>query len=320
MIIFRKISFYFALIGLIGAIALVVRLRAREPVMPPPVPPPAKPSANSLAATGLVEARRENTKIGVPSPGLVTEVCVKVWQRVEAGQPLIKMDDRELRATLLVQEANVAVAEATKQRARDMRDRVRKLAAEHAISEEDLQIRNFDYLVAEAQAEAARAAVAQTHLLLDRLVVKSPIAATILQVNVRAGEYVSPVAVSPTPPIVLGNIDEVQIRADVDEQLAPRVKANQKAVGYLKGDSSHPIELRFVRIEPFVVPKTSLTGSSTERVDTRVLQVIYAFPNTTEQAIYVGQQMDVYIEETPVKPAETVKTTPSSKVAESNGR
>ena len=37
------------------------------------------------------------------------------------------------------------------------------------------------------------------------------------------------------------------------------------------------MKLRFVRIEPFVLPKRNLTGDSLERVDTRVLQVIYEF-------------------------------------------
>jgi RND family efflux transporter MFP subunit len=311
MIIFRKISFYLAIIGLAAALGMVVHLRAREPVLPPPLEPPVKPSAHAIAATGLVESRRENTNIGVPAPGLIGKVCVQVWDRIEAGQPLIRMDDRELRANLLVEEANIAVAEATMHRAQDLRDRVRQLADARAISEEDLQIRNYDFLVAEAQVAAAKAAVAQTQAMLDRLVVKSPIAGTVLQVNVRAGEYASPT--SAVPPIVVGHIDEVQIRADVDEQLAPRVKPGQKAVGYLKGDAAHPINLEFIRIEPFVVPKVSLTGGSTERVDTRVLQVIYAFPNTSEQSVYVGQQMDVYLQETSEKPAEIGKTATPAK-------
>jgi HlyD family secretion protein len=52
--------------------------------------------------------------------------------------------------------------------------------------------------------------------------------------------------------------------------------------------------LEFVRFEPYVVPKKSLTGDSTERVDTRVLQVIYRVRDG-EPSVHVGQQMDVYI-------------------------
>jgi hypothetical protein len=54
-------------------------------------------------------------------------------------------------------------------------------------------------------------------------------------------------------------------------------------------------------VEPYVTPKTSLTGSSSERVDTRVLQVIYRFDRRAIPA-YVGQQVDVFIE-TPEAPA-----------------
>ncbi|MFM9147584.1 MAG: hypothetical protein ACKORI_05600, partial [Verrucomicrobiota bacterium] len=59
------------------------------------------------------------------------------------------------------------------------------------------------------------------------------------------------------------------------------------------------IPLKFVRIEPFVVPKVSLTGGSVERVDTRVLQVIYQFERPADRSVFVGQQMDVFIDASP---------------------
>jgi hypothetical protein len=49
-----------------------------------------------------------------------------------------------------------------------------------------------------------------------------------------------------------------------------------------------------------VLPKQSLTGDSSERVDTRVLQAIYSFDPKTMKNIYVGQQMDVFIEAQPI--------------------
>jgi len=45
-----------------------------------------------------------------------------------------------------------------------------------------------------------------------------------------------------------------------------------------------------------VLPKRSLTGDSQERVDTRVLQVIFAF-DPGSMPVFVGQQVDVYIED-----------------------
>ena len=141
----------------------------------------------------------------------------------------------------------------------------------------------------------ARAGVEQTSLLRERLTVRAPIAGTILQANIRAGEFAA--AGAARAPLVLGDIDQVQVRADVDEQLAPRVREGAAAVGYLKGDTRHPLALEFVRIEPSIVPKTSLTGAATERVDTRVLQVIYKLPARHGRPIYVGQQLDLFIRE-----------------------
>lgn len=297
MILFRKVSFYLALLGLLAAGQLVVRLRASftEPVSPPPVAPPVKPFASAIAASGLVEARSENTLVGVPVPGLVTRVFVKVWDRVEAGAPLLELDSRDLRAALQTQLANIAVATAAVQRIRAPLARLEALHKTGAVPDDDLDLRRNDLLVAEAQLAAARAVLDQTQALIERLTVRAPITGTVLQVNVRAGEYANVAAA--TPPLVVGNIDEVQVRADVDEQTAPRVKAGRKAIGYIKGDTSHPIEMQFVRIEPFVIPKRSLTGASTERVDTRVLQVIFTFPNKPDRPVYVGQQLDLYIEE-----------------------
>lgn len=311
MILFRKVSFYLAVLGIVGIVTFVLRLRATssEPVRPPPITPPAKPFARAIGASGLVEARRENTALGVPVAGLVRQVRVAVWDRVEAGAPLLELDDRELRAGLTAQRAQVAVAAAQVGTARaslhsiqDAVTRTARLRAGDVASEEALEtVRNearvaeAQVAMAEAQQAAAQATVTQTETLLERLTVRAPIGGTILQINVRAGEFVSTTAA--TPPIVLGDIAEVQVRAEVDEQVAPRVRPGAKAVAYLKGDSRRAIALEFVRIEPFVVPKRSLTGASSERVDTRVLQVIYQFPQTADLTVYVGQQVDIYIEE-----------------------
>lgn len=297
MILLRKISFWLALAGLLLTASLVARLRTNlnEPVLPPPVTPPAKLFPSAIAASGLVEALSENTQIGVPVAGLVTHVYVKVWDRVAAGAPLLQLDDRELRAVRRTQETGVAVAEAVLRKVRTPLARIEALHRNGAVPDDELDARRNDVVLAEVQLAAARAAVAQTEALLERLTVRAPIAGTILQVNVRAGEYVN--VLSAAAPLVMGGIDRLQVRADIDEQLAPRVRPGARAVGYLKGDTSHPIELGFLRIEPFVIPKRSLTGASTERVDTRVLQVIFTFANDAQRPAYVGQQMDLYIQD-----------------------
>src|SRR6185436_8548510 len=98
-----------------------------------------------------------------------------------------------------------------------------------------------------------------------------------------------------TPLIVLGDTRRMHVRVDVDENDAWRIRPDAAAEASLRGNSSLKTPLTFVRIEPYVIPKRSLTGESTERVDTRVLQVLYKFPRAA-LPVYVGQQMDVFIE------------------------
>jgi HlyD family secretion protein len=80
----------------------------------------------------------------------------------------------------------------------------------------------------------------------------------------------------------------------VDETEAWRIRAGASAQAAERGAGDHKFQLEFVRFEPYVTPKKSLTGDSTERVDTRVLQVIYRFKDPGVP-LRVGQQMDVFI-------------------------
>src|SRR5262249_44478816 len=161
----------------------------------------------------------------------------------------------------------------------------------------------------------ARAQVLQNRVRLERMTVVAPRAGTILQVNLRAGEYAS--ATPKAAAMILGDVEHLQVRADVDEQNAVRLQPGQSATAYLKGDTTAPIELSFVRIEPYVVPKVSLTGASTERVDTRVLQVIYSFERPKDRPVYVGQQVDLFVKSEIAAGAAKVK--PGQQLAQAKG-
>jgi hypothetical protein len=117
--------------------------------------------------------------------------------------------------------------------------------------------------------------------------------------KIHVGEY-APAGVTATPLILLGRLKPLNIRVDVDEHEAWRVSPNAKAVATVRGNADLKTPVSFVRFEPFVLPKKSLTGDSTERVDTRVLQVIYRVENDALQ-LFVGQQMDVFIEARPIQ-------------------
>jgi multidrug resistance efflux pump len=157
-----------------------------------------------------------------------------------------------------------------------------------------VQLNDAKIGTARANVDAAAAQVAETGANIDRLTVHAPVEGDILQVNVRPGEY-APTGVLSNPLILMGDIRTIHVRVDVDENDAWRFRSGARAKGFLRGNSAIAFDMSFAYVEPYVVPKASLTGASTERVDTRVLQVVFSAPKNA-LPIYAGQQVDVYIE------------------------
>jgi multidrug resistance efflux pump len=334
-----------AVLALSFAVISVARLRPVELKADPHLPPPSAPFESKVGAVGLVEASSENIAIGVPVPGLVAAVYVKAGDQVRKGQKLFSLDGRDIRAELGVRRSNLELAMARLERLESAprpeeippaEARVKEAEARlsdaqvqlkliesvrdrRAIRIEDLERRRRGVQVADAQLEAARAALAllragawshdidiaraevrqaaseaeRVRADLERLTVTAPIRGEILQCKVRAGEYA---AAGPAPQalILMGSVDHLNVRADVDERDASRVRPGAVAVASVRGDSRRKFTLQFVRFEPLVIPKKNLTGDSSERVDTRVLQVIYALEKGAP--VLAGQQMDILIQ------------------------
>jgi len=309
MILLKRTTLWLAVVGLLFTMSYVMAARHKESMPPPVEAPPTSPYETTVAASGIIEAVNENVRIGPPAGGLITDVFVKVGDRVQAGAPLLQLDDRDLRAQLRVREAALPPAVA---RVQEQRDRVEDLEVQYqrlqavqdrrAVSEDDvkrtwygLQVNKRVLVRNQADLEQAMAQRDETKRLIERLTVRAPRAGTVLQVNVRAGEYA--VAGGTDPLFLLGETLKLQVRADVDEVNAPLVRPGNAGVAYLKGAADKAIPLIFARVEPYIVPKRSLTGDNTERVDTRVLQVIFHF-EPPPFPVYPGQQVDVFIDRT----------------------
>ncbi len=290
-----------------AAFALVRMQPSREPTEPPG-PPPASDFETTVAAVGLVEASTENISVGTPLGGVVARVLVTAGQSVEAGAPLFELDTRHLRAELSVRRQALAVAlarvGAAEARLADLERQlefVERVTDKRAVSTEELTRRRSAVETAAAEVGEARAQVAAAEaqeeavaIEIERSLVRAPLAAQVLQVKVRPGEY-APAAATSTPLVLLGRSKPLHVRVDVDEHEGWRVRPGAPAKGHVRGNAALETPLRFVRIEPFVVPKRSLTGDSTERVDTRVLQVIYCIERD-DLPLFVGQQLDVFID------------------------
>ena len=301
---FRK--YLLPVLAVAGAIfAIWMVQRAAKPVIPAqPVADPPHPSiSRKISGAGIVEASTRNLSIGSHTSGIVARVYVKVGDRVKPGDRLFCLDDRRLRAELAVREADQLQAEASLQDLRAQLEIAEAVKDPRAISIEDLTKRRYAVQVAEARVTSAKAAVRATQVAIDLLTVQAPVDGQILQVNIQPGEFV-PSGVTVQPLILLGDVDKLHVRVDIDENDAWRFRPEARAEAFIRGNPEFKTGLTFEYIESYVVPKRSLTGDSTERVDTRVLQVVYSF-SPKDLPVQPGQLLDVFIEDLVQPPSPT---------------
>jgi HlyD family secretion protein len=309
---FRKyILPFLALAGVaIGITAAVLDTRTTPPSQPASKAPQ-PPFKSFVAGAGIVQASSENIAIGTQIAGIVSKLYVTFGSYVKAGEPLFTIDDRAQRAQVDVQTAAVEVAEADLGNANYELMLAEGLTEKRVMTIEDRELRRYTAQKAQATLAQARANLAAAQTDLERLTVRAPVDGQVMQLNIHLGEF-APTGALQTPLILFGSVDPLYIRTDIDENEAWRVRDDAAAIAYLRGNREINTTLKFVRFEPYVLPKVSLTGDSTERVDTRVLQVIYSF-HRGNLPIYVGNQMDVYIDAPPHPEGISPDTLPQSK-------
>lgn len=278
-------------LGFVIAIVAVVLGDSLQPTKPAtPLPTVPIPYKHYVAGSGVIEARRENVPVGTPIAGVVTTIFVRWGDHVTTGQPLFRIDDRALQAQRLPVEANVQEAEARLDEASTLLKIAESVPDKRAVSVEEISKRKVSVAVARAALASDRAQVRRIDDELKMHTVRALADGTVLQIDIHPGQYAS----TGSPLMVLGDDTNLHIRTDIDQSDAWRVRPGAPATAFLRGNPEVSIPLHFVRIEPMVIPRTSLTGDSTERVDTRVLQVIFSF-DPAGLPVYVGQLVDVYI-------------------------
>lgn len=301
-----------AVIGLLVAIFFIVTTlpdrQLEEPEREPPRATGELANSARVAGAGVVEPSSETIQIGTALSGLVTDLRVRPGDYVEQGQPLFTVDTRAITAQL--QQANAAIGEARASIAeaqtaqstaarqlalyRNVDDPAAVSRAEVIRAEGEANAARSRLQLARARLEAAKATAASARTELGRATVRAPIAGEILAVNIRPGEFLSTMGGGSQPFIEMGQTRPLHIRVDVDEEQAPRVAMGKDAIVSPRGAADRQVKARFVRAEPLVVPKRSLTNSAQERVDVRVLQIIYELPES-DGLFRVGQQIDAFI-------------------------
>lgn len=301
-----------ALVGLSVGIVAVMSAREAQPTTKVLSEPATAPFSSNIGGTGQLEPPGKVVGVGAPESGIVVDVPIKVNDHVNARQTLFRIDGRirkaerdQRAADLAAGNAQVSEAQANLDDYRNQLKLAEAVSDRRAVSLEDLSKRRFAVTLYEAKLAAAQAQVLSYRAQLDnaeaelsRLDVRAPFDANVLQVNIRVGEYASAAALS-APLVMLGHTGKYRVRVQIDQNDAWRFHANAAAKAFLRGNSDIGTMLTYAYTEPYVVTKTSLTGDSSERVDTRVLEVVYESEDASFPA-YLGQLVDVFIEASPL--------------------
>ena len=161
----------------------------------------------------------------------------------------------------------------------------------------------FDIRNQERQYNALDKSYRSSSALLAKYTLRAPTDGVVLSITTIIGSYVSPQGSYETysqgmnPVLVLGTPQtNLQVRCYIDEILVPRLPppSKIKAEMSIRG-SNVKVPLDYVRVQPFVSPKIELSDQRQERVDVRVLPVIFKIEKPKDLNLYPGELVDVYI-------------------------
>lgn len=299
----KKNFFLKIIIPMVAAIMLVnaiigIAKNPKRKSLPPQESVVTSTYKSSISGLGIVEPKNEAIEIGVDVSGVVSQVYVNVGDKVKKDDKLFTVDDRAARANINLKQANYEAAKLDAAEKRSEFEMYRKISDKRAYSQNEFNKKRVASEVATQNIKQAKAELEMAEITLDKLTVKSPIDAEVLKVNIQNGEFAQS-GLNLNPAMIIGDLSVLHVRVEIEESRAHLISKDKPAIGYLRGNPNVKVPLTFVRIEPKIVPKISISGANAEKIDSRVLQVIYSFDGSLNLGILVGQQMDVYIENNP---------------------
>lgn len=305
--------YFLPILAMIGAcLALVVVFWSQKTIPASPIlfPPPHSPYPHFIAGAGMIESSSQNISVGTPFNEIIDKIFVVEGSSVKKGDPILQLDTRAFEAKLKEAQASLELAKLQRDNACKQFSYYERLKDRRAVSEEAYSTSQYTCLQAQENVKVAEEIFNEAQVNIDRSMIKAPVDGQILQVNCHVGE-IAPVipfisnqstwltAANGTL-VLMGTVDPMQVRIDIDEDDSWRYQPGARAMAFVRGNSTIRFPLKFLRVEPYIIPKSSFTGMTTERVDTRVLQVLYQFQRG-DLPIYPGQILDIFIESEPIE-------------------
>lgn len=293
--------------GLIGAYVFGLHAKAQPPVFTPA----SNPYNKGVYAEGMVEGYQEsgeNITIYPNISGTIIQIPVREGQSVHKGDVLVHFDDSVQKATV---RAALAAINFSNAQLRNVKDELTKNERSYRLDSKSISQFALDdsknaVRVAKKNLKVNKKNYLAAKALLEWYTLRAPTDGMVLAVNAAVGSYVSSTQgiydtyTQGFDPVVVMKPSEkyTGLRCYIDEILVPRLKIgpDMKARMFIRG-TNISVPLEFVRIQPFISPKIELSNERQERVDVRVLPVIFRFRKTRDLPVYPGMLVDVYVAE-----------------------
>jgi len=220
-----------------------------------------------LNGSGYVVARREAT-VSSKVTGKVTEVLIEEGMRVEAGQVLARLDDTNVKASLLLAEAQLREAKAalaeTGVRLDEAEKELRRItnlvasridtqaALDHALADVNAQKARLDSQQATVAVADKQVAVWQQQL--EDTVIRAPFAGIVTVKSAQPGEMISPISAgggfTRTGICTIVDMASLEIEVDVNESYINRVQTGQPVEATLDAYPDWKIPAKVIAIIP----------------------------------------------------------------------
>lgn len=304
----QRLLFVVAILGIIAGLTSAYVYQRKLPTQPP-LAVSRDPFSAGVYAEGIVQSEQasgDDVNVYPEVSGSTVRVDARPGSEVARGTPLFSIDDSVQRRIVAQDLAKEAAARATLRYQQDQLSILLRQSGIDARSVSRLALLSAqdNLRIARENLRVAIAARAADSTLLSKYVVRAPLAGIVMRNSAAIGSYVSPQGIYDTytqgydPVVVMRPASSgLQVKAYLDEILVPRLPAadNITARMFIRGGSEVGIPLRFVRIDPYVVPKIELSDQRQEKVDTRVLPIIFRFTPPRGTTVYPGELVDVYI-------------------------
>jgi RND family efflux transporter MFP subunit len=188
--------------------------------------------SEKLFYTGLIEAM-QTVNITPDIGGKIARIYVEEGDRVAKGRLLAELDTRAIHLQLQQAQAGVAVAEASYKDAERNMDRMERLKAENAVSDQQYEKIKLAYDAADAQLQQARATLNLANHNLDVSLMKAPFSGIIASKNAETGDVINPMmgGFSPNSGVLtLMDFSSVKIEIDVSQRDIGRIHKGQRAL------------------------------------------------------------------------------------------